>query len=207
MSQIHIATFIGDGAAVYLPIGFIPDYFFMADVGDDKATVFYHWFKLLEDISYTYADGVKVTEGVTDSLADGSGIESYNTTANAPTVTTWSASASPTARSGSTHGSYYRPTRTGGKGDFSAIFECIAGTTTGSSEPSWPKDPGGTVVDNDVTWQRVDDDVPMSRVGYQGIALDVAPDDSHYCCTLSVQADKVENWGDLVDWSGGVYGA
>lgn len=208
MNQIITARFEADGAAVYLPFGFVPDFFVLLDFYTDTNSIFYWWWKWMEDEGATgYTDGLKVSEGVTDSLADGSGIESYDSAANAPTVTEWTAAASPTAKSGTAHGSYYRPTRTGGKGDYSAIFECMAGTTTGATEPTWPKDPGGTVVDNNVTWQRVDGDVALTRVGYQGIAVDAALTDGHICFCLAIQADQSINFGDVVGWTGGVYGA
>lgn len=211
MSQIITAMFTADGSAVYLPFGFIPDFFVLMDVPHSSADTnvdFYWWWKWMEDEGLTgMTDGILVNEGPTDALANASGIESYDTTSRGPTVTEWSASASPTALSGTTHGSYYRPTRTGGKGDYSAIFECMAGATTGSTEPTWPKDPGGTVVDNDVTWQRVDGDVARKVVGYKGIAVDAALTDSHQVYCLAIQADQSLNFGDVVGWSGGVYGA
>ena len=208
MNQIITARFQADGAAVYLPFGFIPDFFLMVDLSTDTNIDFYYWWKWMEDEGASgYQDGVLVNEGATDGLASGSGISSYNTASNAPTVTEWTASASPTAKSGDAHGSYYRPTRTGGKGDYDAIFECLAGTTTDTTEPSWPKDPGGTVTDNNVTWKRVDGDVALTRVGYQGIAVDVSLTNDHVVLCLALQADQSINFGDVAGWTGGVYGA
>ncbi len=207
MSQVHTAYFIGDGAAVYLPFGFTPHFAMLVLWGADNAVDFYYYWKQIEDNGAAACKGgVLVNEGATDVVASGSGLAAYNTSANGPTVTEWSAGATVVARTSTAHGTYYRPTRTGGKGDYSAIFEDVAGTTTGSAEPTWPKDPGGQVADNNVTWERVDGDVALGRVGYEGLAIDLAISDSVECTVLAIDADMDWNWGDIVGWTDGIYG-
>jgi hypothetical protein len=209
MSQIVTARFQADAGAVYLPFGFIPDFFVLLDFADDTNSDFYWFWKAMEDYGASgYQDGILVNEGVTDTLASGAGISTYNTAASAPTVSAWSASSSPTARTSTAHGTYVHPTIGNSQGfDVNAIFECVTAGTGGSTEPTWPKDPSGQVTDGTNVWERVDADAVITRVGYQGVAVDFNITDNHEVYCLAIQADQSHNWGDVVGWTGGVYGA
>jgi hypothetical protein len=210
MSQIAVAYFVGDGAAVYLPFGFCPDYALLVLWGADTAVDFYHYFKLIEDNgAAACAGGVLVNEGVTDVVAHDSGLAAYDTASNGPTVDGWTTAVSTaaTARTSTAHGSYCHPSISNTQGfDVNAIFECVTAGTGAATEPTWPKDPGGQVTDGDTVWERVDADVPLTRVGYKGLAVDFSISDSVECTCLAIDADLSFNWGDVVGWTDGVYG-
>jgi hypothetical protein len=209
MSQIVTARYVADGSAVYLPFGFVPDFLMLADIPhtstDTNIDIYYFW-KLMEEEGLTdQQDGFKVNEGVTDILASGSGISTYDTSANAPTISAWSASSTPTARTATTVGTYIHPTIGNTQGfDVNAVFECITAGTGGATEPTWSKNPGGQVTDGTNVWERVDGDAIVTRSGYKGVAVDVALVDSHEVYTLAIQADRNPSWGDIVRWPSGV---
>ncbi len=208
MSQISVAYFQADGAAVYLPFGFVPDYALLVQWGAETAVDFWHYFKLIEENgAAACAGGVLVNEGATDVVAHDSGLSAYDTSVAAPTITTWTALATPTARTATAHGSYDRPTRANTQGmDFNALFECVTAGTNGATEPTWPKDPAGQVTDGTTVWERVDADAFLTRAGYKGLAVDVAITNDLQCTVLAIQADQSWNWGDVVGWTDGVYG-
>lgn len=208
MSQIAVARFQADGAAVYLPYGFKPDFHLMADLNTDtNIDIYYFWAMQESEGASGYQDGFLVNEGATDTLASGSGMNVYDTAANAPTISTWTASSGPTARTSTAHGTYVRPTRTNSQGmDFSAVFECVTAGTGGATEPTWPYTPAGQVTDGTNVWERVDGDAIVTRAGYQGLGIDAALTDNHEVYCLAIQADASFSWGDVVGWTDGVYG-
>ena len=208
MSQITTAYFIADGAAVYLPVGYVPDYALLVLWGADTAVDFYTYFKLIEDEgAAACAGGVLVNEGATDVMAHDSGLSAYDTATGAPTISAWSASSTPTARTSTAHGTYVRPTIGNTQGfDTSAIFECVTAGTGAATEPTWPKTPSEQVTEGSNVWERVDGDAVITRAGYKGLAVDVAVSDSVECTLLAIEADHAWNWGDVVGWTDGVYG-
>lgn len=230
MARIAVGHFLGDTGIVYLPIGFVPDYFRMADIdsGTSNAAVcLFEWFERLEDDEASqsqegWALGFS-TAGYTTLLADDAGITAYDTAAGLPFIGVWRASdtsvldkaggnaTSLVARTATVHGTYIIGTTsgtdsTGQTVDRDAIFECITAGTTGSSEPTWPVEIGEQVTDNSCAWERVN--VPLGRIGYQGVCIqDNIQSNTHEYYYLAIDADASVDHGDVDGWAGGVKGA
>jgi hypothetical protein len=202
-----------DGGLIYLPIGFVPDYFFMCDASYTTATVFYHWWKALEEDAFTTAlEGFKVSQGVTADLATTAGISAYDTGTQAPTVTAWSKAVSDaaTARTATARGTLVKPTGTannadGQLADRSAVLECVTAGTGAATEPAWPLGIGDQITDGTTVFELVNQ--PTFRAGYQGVAIAAAlmtnGDEHFYNAWL---ADESVDWGDVDGWASGVYG-
>lgn len=211
MSQIKVGHFEADGGLIYLPIGFIPDYFEMTAKGASSTNaIVYKWFRELED--HDSIDGWSFTDGTDAEITAGSGIAAYDSGSELPSISDWSATASKTARSATAPGSYVKGTTSGTNADGQdvdreAIFECVAGATTGSTEPTWPVEIGeNSALDGDVIWQLVD--TPKFRAGYQGVRLAASMtglangNEGYY---IAIQADSSEDHGDVDSWASGIY--
>lgn len=216
MNQIKVGHFESDGGAVHIPIGFVPDWILFIAMGEsDGNATFIHWFREMgsHGADGTLYDGVQVIDGGDNRITAAAGIKVYDTAAEIPTVTRWSGTASPTVKTATTHGSYYKATTSGvdvnGNAiDESAIFEMVAGATTGSTEPVWPTVVGERgPLDGDVLWERVN--ISLKRGGYKGFTIaafgNLADTDEGYF--IAIQADGVEDYGDVASWVGGVRGA
>jgi len=206
--------FEADGAIIYLPIGFVPDYFMMCDASYTTATIFYHWWSALEtDAFATALEGFSVSQGVTADLATTAGISAYNTGTQAPTITTWTTSVSTaaTARTSTTRGTLVKPTGAaanvdGALADKSMVFECVTAGTGSATEPTWPVGIGDQVTDSSTVWELVNQ--PTFRAGYQGVAIAAAlmtDGDEHFYNAFL--ADENIDWGDVAIWPDGIYGS
>jgi hypothetical protein len=213
MNQIAVGHYEQDGGLVYIPIGFIPDYLLLCDLGADTAIVFYHWWERQEDDEASgKQEGVSVTEGVTANLADSGGITAYDTGTEAPTVNSWTTarSTAATARTATANGTFIKPTTsglldTGEAADISLVFECVTAGTGGSSEPAWNPSVGENTVDGSTVWECIPE--PTVRKGYKGVAVAAAlQTDGQEMYYLGFQADSSEDLGDSGDWTDGVYG-
>ena len=212
--QFITGHFECDGSAIYVPIGFIPDYFFMCDASYTTNTIFYHWWKALEDGAFTTAlEGFSVSQGVTADLATTAGILGYDTGTESPTVTEWTTAVSlaATARTATARGTLVKPTDSGlnvdgVKADRSAIFECVTAGTGAATEPVWPVSIGGQVTDNGTVFELVNQ--ASVRAGYQGVRIAAAlmtDGDEHFFNAF--QADQSTDFGDVDSWPGGIYGS
>jgi hypothetical protein len=214
----------GDGGDVYLPIGFIPNYFMMCLWYTDTNCVFTHWWSsAYYDSASGYKEGIKVAEGVTDTLADSGGIAPYDTGSVGPTVTLYtSVSGTPTAKTTTAHGTYCKPTGNtnnvdGVPADKSAIFECITGSGSVSAayEPGgsggaakWPVVEGDLVTDGASNVWQLTKTVSLTEVGYQGVLIVAAlQTDAREYFFNAFQADEDTDFGDVVGWTGGIKGA
>lgn len=213
MLQIKVGHFEADGGLVYIPCGFQPDYVRLIAKGASSTNaIVYEWFREMED--HDTLDGWSFTDGTDAEIAAASGFAAYDTGTEIPTVTEWSASATPTGRTATAHGDYYKATTSGVdvnglEIDRSAIFECITGGTTGSTEPIWPHvlDENGPS-DNGVIWRRVN--VATERGGYKGFRLAASMTglaDGNEGYYVAIGTDLVEDHGDVVGWTGGIEGA
>ena len=216
---LRIGHFEADGALINLPIGFIPDYFEMDKVsGGDGALHAVKWYRGMETDEATGSqEGWTDKEGTTDILADAGGITAYDTGSVGPSSGTgagqlseWAASTSYTARTATARGSFVKGTvgaanNIGGTNDREAIFECVTGGTSASSEPTWPTAVGGQVLDSTPIWELVVD-VPVDRQGYQGITIAAAlMSDSDEWYYRAFQSDNGnEDHGDVLGWGSGI---
>lgn len=215
MNQIKCGHFESDGGAVHIPIGFEPDFILFIPMGaSDGNASFIFWFKQMgiHGADGTLYDGVSHIDGTDARIAAGSGLAVYDTATELPSIAEWSASDTTTvARTSTAHGSYRKATVSGvdadgNEIDRSEIFECVTQATTASSEPVWPTQVGENgPSDNGCIWQKVN--VATFRGGYKGFTVagsltNLADTDEGFF--LAVQADSVEDYGDVVGWTGGI---
>lgn len=211
MSKVKVGKFISDNGAVNIPVDFIPDVIelWARGASSTNALVYKAFPTLMAELG-TIINGWSLTDGVDAEIADGSGPDTYDSASQGPTITTWTQAvgSGATARSVTAHGTYVRPTRTGGKGDINAVFECVVDGTSDATEPTWPKAVGERVYDGTTVWEKVV--IPTKRIGYQGFSLPatltgLADGDEGYF--VATQADHVADYGDVDGWSSGVKGA
>jgi len=211
--QLITGHFEADGAIIYLPIGFVPDYFFMCDLSYTTATIFYHWWRQMESDAFATAlEGVSVSQGVTADLATTAGISAYDTGTQAPTILDYNSTNADaaTARSATANGTFLRPSATGTTvdglvADRSMVFECVTAGDS-SAEPSWPVGIGDQVTDGTNVYELVVE--PTFRKGYAGVAIAAAlmtDGDEHFYNAW--QADQAIDQGDVASWDGGIYGS
>lgn len=213
MGQIVTFHYEPDGSDVYLPLGFVPDYVELMELGASDV-LYIRWFEMQEDDEASGSqEGVADDgDGTASKCADSQGIIAYDTASQLPTVTNWSAGLTVVARAVGVHGTYIRPSTTGAAAqgmDREAIFEVVTNTTTGTTEPTWPAAIGERVSDNHgspVVYERVN--VALTRVGYQGIVVaNERQTDAQEMYGIAIQADRSIDFGDVTGWTGGVYGA
>ncbi len=209
MAFTKIIKITGDNGLVYIPLGFIPDWVEMIYRGASSTNaIVYKWNRLLADLA-TVIDGWSFTDGVDAEIASGSGIATYDSASQLPTISTWTTAVSTaaTAKTATAHGTYVRPTSASDT-DMSAIFECVTAGTGAATEPTWPAAIGGQVTEpgGDVVWERVN--VPTTRIGYQGIRIAAAVvADGYEAYIKAEQADEISDLGDVDGWTGGIQGA
>lgn len=205
-NQIKVGHFEPDGGLINLPLGFIPDYFTMHELGGgDAAVVQTIWFRAQEsDEASGEQEGWTNTEGTTDVLADAGGIKAYSTGSQTPTVTTWTKAVgdAATAKTATAAGTYVKPS-VASDGDRGSIFECVTAGTSSATEPTWPTADGENVTDGTTVWKKVN--VSLQRGGYQGVVIAAAlmtnGQEMYY---LALQADQSVNHGDVDGWDSGI---
>jgi len=213
-NQIVVFHYEPDGSDIYLPIGFVPDFVLISDIGNSAPKV-HIWWEMQEDDEATGSQEGLSLIGSSSAFAkpaDSQGIIAYDSGSQGPTVTVWSSGATWTARSATAHGSYVKPTvaQAAAQGvDREAIFEVVSNTTAGTTEPTWAKNIGGQCQDNHaspVVYERVN--VPLTRIGYQGIVVaNELQTNAEEMYGVAIQADKAIDFGDVDGWTGGVQGA
>ena len=211
--QLITGHFEADGAIIYLPIGFVPDYFYMVDMVTDGESIHYEWWRDMADVDATYGGGLtEDDDGVNAWIATAAGITTYNTGTQGPTIldyTTVNADAA-TARTATVRGTLLRPSATGTTidgltADRSMVFECVtAGTST--AEPSWPVGIGDQVTDGTNVYELVNQ--ATFRYGYQGLTIagDIQTNGQE-CFFNAFQADQYVDHLDVDSWAGGIYGS
>ena len=211
MNQIQVGHFKPDGGLIYLPIGYIPDFFFMEELGGgDGAVLMYYWFRQqeLHEASNSKEGVSKANSGATLCIDDDAGIAAYDSGGQGPTITDWSSGGTVVARTTTAHGTYIRTAnedRLYGA-EREDVFEVIENTTLHTSEPTWPAAIGGQVTDGaGCVLEKVD--VSTFRYGYQGVRIAAAlMTDDQEMYYLALQADTSKDWGDVAGWTDGVYG-
>ena len=213
-TRIKAGHFEPDGAIIYLNIGFVPDFFLMAEMGATNPPIYIWWERQEDDEASGSQEGISIVGGSSNftKLADAGGITAYDSS-SMQSISDWAANTAYTGRTATAHGSYAKGTTSGTDVDGSpvdreAIFECVTAGTSGSSEPTWPVETGqNSASDNGVIWQKVSD-VALGRTGYQGVTIAAAlMTDGQEMYYLALGADSVEDHGDVVGWTGGVQGA
>ena len=206
MNQIKTGHFEPDGGLINLPIGFIPDYFTMHELGGgDAAVVQTIWFRSQEqDEASGEQEGWTNTEGTTDVLADAGGITAYDTGSQTPTVTTWTKAVgdAATARTATKAGTYVKPS-VASDGDRGSVFECVTAGTSSATEPTWPTSDDKNVTDGTTVWKKVN--VSLQRGGYQGVVIAaVLMTDGQEMYYLALQGEQRVDHGDVDGWTSGI---
>jgi len=221
--NLRIGHFLADGELIYLPIGYIPDFYVMDKIsGGDGAVHQAKWYYGMEsDEASGSREGWTDQEGTTDVLADTAGISSYNTGSQKPAIAVWradqtallnkvsGASITVVARSATAPGTFTVGTTSGVNDlgqvvDREAIFECVTAGTTDSTEPAWPTAIGGQVTDNTTVWERVNE--PTKRGGYQGVCIAAAlmtDSDRWYYRAFKSDNGNLDH-GDVDGWPDGI---
>jgi hypothetical protein len=207
MNKIKVGQFTPDGSTdIALPLGFIPDYIRLEEVGEATNPNFVTWFRAQESDATGDQAGQYLTgsTGVVTKLADGAGIAAYSTSSESPTVTTWTTAVSTaaTARTATAAGTYVKPS-VASSSDRGSIYECVTAGTGGASEPTWPDADGEQVTDGSTVWEKVN--VSKQRIGYEGVLIDAAIlTDSEEMYYIAYQADQSVDHGDTDGWVSGV---
>lgn len=206
-NQIKVGRFTPDGSTdIALPIGFIPDYVRLEEVGEATSPNLITWFRAQEadvtgDRGGQFLTG---TTGVVTKLGDDVGIKAFNSASQFPTIEEWTEarSTAASARTATAPGTYIKPT-VSSAADRGSIFECVTAGTGASSEPTWPDADGENVTDGSTVWKKVN--VSKQRIGYQGILIaNEIMTDSEEMYYIAFQADQSVNHGDTDGWTSGV---
>lgn len=203
--NIKVGHFEADGGLINLPIGFIPDYFKLVEVGVTNPSM-YEWFRLQEqDEASNSQEGNILTgsTGVITQSADDGGIIAFNAGSEGPTVTEWTeaVATAATARTATAAGTYVKAT-VANSADRGSIFECVTAGTGGSTEPTWPNADGGQVTDNSVVWEKVN--VAKQRTGYEGVVVSATiQTNGREYYYLALQAVQAVDHGDVDGWTSG----
>ena len=205
--MIKTGRFTPDGSTdIAVPIGFIPDYIRFEEVGEATNPNVITWFKMQEDDATGDQAGQYLTgsSGVITKLGDGAGIAAFDTSSEAPTVTTWTKAVgdAATARTATANGTYVKPS-VASDADRGSIFECVTAGTSSATEPIWPAADSEQITDGTTVWEKVN--VAKQRIGYQGVLIDAAIlTDSEEMYYIAYQADQSVNHGDTDGWTSGV---
>lgn len=205
--MIKTGRFTPDGSTdIALPIGFIPDYIRLEEVGEATNPNVITWFKLQEGDATGDQAGQYLTgsSGVITKLGDGAGIAAYDTSSEAPTVTTWTKAVgdAATARTATAPGTYVKPS-VASDADRGSIFECVTAGTSSATEPIWPASDDEQITDGTTVWEKVN--VAKQRIGYQGVLIDAAIlTDSENMYYIAYLSDQTVDHGDTDGWTSGV---
>lgn len=182
MNLIATKHWEGDGNAVNIDFGFIPDFAIMfAETGQTNPDILIYFKRFVDDqsmygLKLTGSTGVvtRLTTAATGFDALDSKYHQVNIESPAPgkgkvkcDVSDWAASTTATARTATLPGTIVRPTTKNGY-----VYECTTGGTTNDTEgePTWPTTPGGTVTETDgVVWTCREEEVVVG--GAQGITV------------------------------------
>ncbi|MHC4322709.1 MAG: hypothetical protein ACYSUX_00385 [Planctomycetota bacterium] len=203
-NQIKVGHFEPDGGLINLPIGFIPDFFFLAEVGATNPILYYWWRLQEQDEASGSQEGIIDTAGTKTLAADAGGITAYETGSQIPTVEEWTQarSSAATARTATAAGTYIKPTVSNDQ-DRGSIYECVTAGTGAATEPTWPSADGEQVTDGTTVWEKVN--VSKQRAGYQGVVIAAAlmtnGQEMYY---KAEQADQAVDHGDVDGWASGV---
>jgi hypothetical protein len=201
MDNIKVGNFTADGGIINLPLGFIPDYFQLHNVGEGTNPNMYQWFRAQEQVMATTMQEGIITTGTTGVItlaADDAGIIAYSTGSQAPTVDTWTKAVGDAAVAGD----YVKPS-VASPSDRGSIYVMITAGTSDATEPIWPDADGGQILDGTCLWEKVN--VSKQRTGYQGVVIqDNIQTDGEENFYLALQATQSIDHGDVDGWTDGI---
>lgn len=216
---IRVGFWTADDGNVSIPLGFVPDYVRISEVGETNPDV-YEWWERQEDSAAAGSQEGSITTGSTGVVTqsgDDSGIVAFDTGSQQPIsgfdageLGQWTATTAVDVRTATASGSFAKGTvgatdDTGGIVDRDAIFENVGSSdgNTGASEPVWPSAIGGQIVDNAAIWEKVN--TPTFRGGYAGftVADNIQTNGREYYY-LAIKAHDSVAHGDVDGWPSGV---
>jgi len=206
-------TFIADGNAMIIGLGFIPDEVHaIAALGGTELR--YDFYRVLADNAVSGQYGIKDDGAgvLTPSTAAADGFATYDSAINGvmiespkpgigeveAAVSDWS-NTSATARTATAIGTIVRPTTHNGY-----IYECTTSGTGNATEPTWPTVPGQTVTEasGSIVWTCRTEKV--SRSGTKGITIGATiSTDSDVWVLIAESHDKMSDKGDTGDIAAG----
>jgi hypothetical protein len=204
MSYFKDGHFEPDGALINLPIGFIPDFMILCEVGATNPIFYYWWRRQEQDEASGSQEGVIDTAGTKTLAADSGGITAYDTSTQSPTLNEWTTarSTAATARTNTADGTYIRPSSSSTT-DADAVFECTTAGTGSATEPTWNTGIGQTTLDGSTVWEAVN--VARIRQGYKGVIIAAAlmtnGQEMYYSAWKS---DESVDEGDVDGWTDGI---
>jgi hypothetical protein len=199
--NIKVGNFTADGGLINLPLGYIPDYFQLHNVGEGTNPNMYQWFRAQEQVMGTTMQEGMITTGtsgiVTLAAAD-AGIIAYDTGAEAPSIATWTQTLADAAAAGA-----YFKASVASDADRGSIFELTTAGTGTAVEPTWPEADGATVTDGTNVFTKVN--VSKQRIGYQGVVIqDNIQTDGEENFYLALKAIQSIDHGDVDGWTDGI---
>ena len=202
--NIKVGHFEADGGLINLPVGFIPDYFKLVEVGETNPNM-YEWFRLQEqDEASGSQEGNILTgsTGVVTQSADDGGIIAFNAGSEAPSIIEYADASTPTAKTATAPGTFVKPSA-GNAQDRGSIYECVTSTGAVVTEPVWPSADGEQVTDDGSNvWEKVN--VSKQRSGYQGVVISATiQTNSREYYYLALQAVQAVDHGDVDGWTDG----
>jgi len=205
MNKIRTGHFTPDGSTdIAIPIGFVPDWIRLDEVGNATNTNTIVWYKDQEndvtgDQAGSYLTG---SSGIVTQLGDGAGVAAYTSKSQSPTVSSYTTtlSTAATAKTATAPGTYLKPS-VGNAQDRGSIYECVTAGSS-SAEPTWPSTDGEQVTDGTVVFEKVN--VSKETIGYEGVLLDAAVmTDGQEMYYIAILSDEVDH-GDTDGWTSGV---
>jgi hypothetical protein len=187
-------SFIADGSAVNVDIGFVPDSFRAWEGIEEGNPKIHYWRKDCANVSGSYGQyGFTNTAGTISTCASAAaGFASYDTVAQKvllpapngegeqagdyPNSWTQARSSAATARSTTALGTTIRPTSGNETG---YIYECTTAGTGSATEPTWPTTKGESVTDGSTVW--ITRDQKVKNIGAKGVTVGA---------TLSTDSDQ-----------------
>ncbi len=177
-------SFIADGNAVNLDLGFVPDKF-RAWVALGGTILVMEWFKdLANNVTASGQFGITDTAGTKSLNATAAaGFAAYDggivqkvllpspsgdgeTAASLPNPWTQARSTAATARSATALGTIIKPTTNNVTG---YIYECTTAGTGGATEPTWPTSKGEYVTDGSTIW--ITRDEKVKNISAKGVTI------------------------------------
>lgn len=194
--------FQGNGSAVNVDLGFIPDRVEL--ILDTAATNpnKIKWSRLLYNTQTNYGFLTTGSTGAETLAADAdNGIIPYDTGSQSPTVSdyTTTVATAATARSATAAGTFVRPS-TDSTMDRDAIFECVT-AGTGAGEPTWPYGIGEQITEpsGDVVWERVNE--ARLKKGAQGVTIGATiQTDAKLYLLMAWPCHETKDLGDSAGW-------
>lgn len=209
-TQTYTGHFEGDGLAVNIETGFVPQYVTLYQDVNKTSPDKIEWFEGFEDETALFGLQTTGSTGVVTRLTTAAtGISAYSEATvgvliDSPqdsgkqvlvtSITDWAVSTAYTpARTAFAVGQIIRPTVHNGY-----VYELTVAGTSGTTEPTFPTNPGDSVVDNTATWTCRDSNVTKGDFNGFTVGATAQTDEKEYYF-IAVGSDKDQDKGDAAE--------